>query len=168
MEETIITKADNKEKNSKSLFKYWTPFLVVLIPTFFATFTWWKTEENKRLHEAFVRKEQRYAMLVKTLSGFYSNTYDVKKQNEFLDQTRLCWLYCPDDVIKEINAFLDVIKKGSGANKNEKDKAVGRLMIAIRNDIIKKTTLEKTTLSQKDFLFYNMPQNKQITEGKME
>ena len=41
-------------------------------------------------------------------------------------------------------------------------------MIAIRNDIIKKTTLEKTTLSQKDFLFYNMPQNKQITEGKME
>ena len=81
------------------------PIVTGVITISLAIIGWVFNEWSKRNFDNKKIKEQRYTKMMENIQGFYDNTLNRPEQNEFLNQYRLCWLSCPDDVIKEINGF---------------------------------------------------------------
>jgi len=122
--------------------------VVVLIT---AIVTWYLNEKGKRIYEEYKRKEIKYSELIKCLRGFYISSFDKDLRNAFLNQLNLCWMYCPDDVIQKAYNFLNMVHTDQKHSDEEKEKAVGELILAIRIDLINRKPLKKTTLKPEDF-----------------
>ncbi|WP_026679364.1 hypothetical protein [Fictibacillus gelatini] len=120
--------------------------------------TWVLNERSKRKQESFKRKEERYAELIRSIKGFYVDSSDTTLITNFLDQVNLCWLYCPDNIIKKLDEFLEAVKTDSFTSEN-KEKILGELMIAIRQDLLKDTKL-KTNLTYQDFRIFSANKSK--------
>ncbi len=134
--------------------------LIVLIPVItlgVGLLTWCLNERSKRVYEEYKRREERYSKLIISLKGFYVSLSDKelekKLKTEFLVQVRLCWMYCPDEVIHKANSFLFMVEADIGRKytDKERDKAVGELILAIRKDLISRKPLKKTKLRPEDF-----------------
>lgn len=93
--------------------------------------------------------------LIKSLKGFYLSSVsaeDSKRlKNQFIDQLNLCWMYCPDDVIQKAYKFIDSVHTGGEPSDEEKEMALGGLILAIREDLINQKVLSKTSLKPEDF-----------------
>ncbi len=80
-----------------------TDVIKIAVATFFSlirpTFAGWLNERSKRVQSAYLRKEEKYIQLIKSLEGFYESSRNRDLINQFLLELKLCWLYCPDDVI---------------------------------------------------------------------
>ena len=130
-------------------------YLKIFLPLTIAAIVWIANEWRKRGWEEYKRKEDRYQELLKSLKGFYLTTWlpDESKElkNHFIDQINLCWMYCPDDVIRKIYRFIDTVHTDKIHNEVEKEIALGELVLAIRNDLISRKVLSKTTLEPEDF-----------------
>jgi hypothetical protein len=113
--------------------------------------TWYLNEKSKRIYQEYKRKEIKYSELIRCLRGFYEDSTDKELKNAFLNQYRLCWMYCSDDVIQKTNKFLKMVQTGQEHSDEEKEKAVGELILAIRIDLISRKPLKKTTLKPEDF-----------------
>lgn len=113
--------------------------------------TWCLNEKSKRVYEEYKRKEAKYSILIRTLQGFYVDSFNKDLRNEFLNQLNLCWMYCPDEVIQNAYNFLAMVQTGQEHSDEEKEKAVGELMLSIRKDLINRKPLRKTTLKSEDF-----------------
>ena len=113
--------------------------------------TWYLNEKSKRIYQEYKRKEIKYSELIKCLRGFYISSFDKDLRNAFLNQLNLCWMYCPDDIIQKANNFLNMVQTGQEHSDEEKQKAVGELILAIRIDLISRKPLKKTTLKPEDF-----------------
>lgn len=113
--------------------------------------TWYLNERSKRIHEEYKRKEEKYSGLIRSLRGFYVDSFNKELRTEFLNQLNLCWMYCPDDVIHKAYNFLLTVHTDQKYSDEEKEKAVGELMLAIRKDLINRKTLRKTNLRAEDF-----------------
>ena len=151
-----------KEQEKNCSIKEWISVLAVVLGLWLSAWTWYITEQNKLLADEYKRKEERYIHLLDALRGFYTGSEDKQKNIEFLKQVDLCWLYCPDDVIRKAYGFIELMKpevKASYNNNNElqrkQKEAVGELVLAIRKDLLEKTPVEKTTLKQEDFQMLN-------------
>ncbi len=73
-----------------------------------ATISWTLNSREKRRIDEFVRKEQIYKELVVGLQALYK--VDNRDEKEaFIKQTRLAWIYCPDEVVRQLNACLDAL-----------------------------------------------------------
>lgn len=72
-------------------------------------------------------------------------------RTEFLNQLNLCWMYCPDEVIYKGYNFLFMVHTGQKHSDEEKEKAVGELILAIREDLISRKPLKETRLKPEDF-----------------
>lgn len=113
-----------------------------------AIVSWYLNESSKREYEEYKRREDRYIGLIKNLSGFYGQTPDQGKMTEFLYQANLCWLYCPDNVIHKLNAFLKAFSdkyNDEESKRKEREKALQELMISIREDLLSRKALKKKT-----------------------
>ena len=106
---------------------------------------------RSRVDIQYVRKEDQYKQLVRCLRGFYVETLNKELRAEFLDQLNICWLYCPDDVIKKAYAFLDTVHTGQKKNDSIKENAVGELILSIRKDLLSRKLVKETSLLPKDF-----------------
>jgi hypothetical protein len=53
-------------------------------------------------------------------------------RQEFLTQINLCWLYCPDEIIRKANQLALAIEQGS----NKKELLAGELMLELRKDLL--------------------------------
>ena len=126
-------------------------FIGIVIPLVTATVLWYVNERSKRLSEQYVRKEENYKQLIKSLRGFYVASYDPGLRNSFIEQLNLCWLYCPDDVIKKAYAFLATVHTAQQVSDEQKELALGELVAAIRKDLLSRDIIKETTLSGKDF-----------------
>lgn len=134
------------------------PLLTLLIPLIPVALGWYLNEQSKRKYEDYKRKEERYSQLIRSFKGFYtppSNAVQpaTELRNEFIMQLNLCWMYCPDEVIRSAYGFLSTVQvdtKEKDATK-EKEIAAGELMLAIRNDLINRKPLKHTKLTAKDF-----------------
>ena len=73
--------------------------------------TWWLNARSKRIYEEYINKEAKYSELIRSLKGFYIESENKASINEFLDQLKLCWMYCPDEVIWKANGFLKMVHK---------------------------------------------------------
>ncbi|MFC1692770.1 hypothetical protein ACFL1R_04640 [Candidatus Latescibacterota bacterium] len=122
------------------------------LPLFGAVIAWFVNEWRKRLWEQYQRKEASYKELVRCLRGFYSGTENADRlKGEFLDQLNQCWLYCPDEVIKKGYVFLDTVHTNKVHPDNVKEKAMGKFVAAIREDLLSRELVRCTKLTGDDF-----------------
>ena len=115
--------------------------------------TWYLNERSKRIYEEYKRKEDKYSALIRSLRGFYVDSFNKELQTEFLNQLNLCWMYCPDEVIHKAYNFLLMVHTAQKHSDEEKGKAVGELILTIRKDLISKKPLVKTNLKPEDFRY---------------
>ena len=129
-------------------------FLKIFIPLMGAVIAWFANEWQKRIWEEYQRKEAKYQALLKSLEGFYTSVEPTKaKQLKqiFLDNLNLCWLYCPDDVIKKAYAFLNSVHTNEKYPDAQKEKALGELVLAVRQDLLSRKVVRNTSLKADDF-----------------
>jgi len=126
-------------------------FWKFVVPLMGAVFAWFLNEWRKRIWEQYQRKEDQYKVLIKCLQGFYVGTENPLMKAEFLQQLNICWLYCPDEVIKKAYAFLDTVHTNQTTTDEIKEKSVGEFVLAIRQDLLSRKLLKKTDLKQSDF-----------------
>ena len=112
---------------------------------------WWFNERSKRIYEEYKRKEEKYSEMVRSLRGFYVGLFNEALRNEFLNQLNLCWMYCPDQVVRKAYDFLLTVHTDRHCSDDEKEKAVGELILAIRKDLISRIPLRKTELKPGEF-----------------
>lgn len=87
------------------------------------------------------------------IRGFYVSTHNKKQKDEFLKQLNRAWLYCPDHIIIKGYAFLTTVHTDNKFTDNQKEIALGELIIALRQDLLPKKmfVLSRTKLKSKDF-----------------
>lgn len=98
----------------------------------------------KRDEAAQKHKEEQYSKLLIKLQGFVGSTANAETKREFFEEQYKSWLYCSDEVIESINSMVALVVNGQGANPDpvEGRKAVGNIVIAMRNDLRGKTKLD--------------------------
>jgi len=128
-------------------------FLKFVIPAAGAIIAWFFNEKRKVRWEQLQRKEERYQELLRCIKGFYVESQDREMKRQFIDQINLCWLYAPDAVISKANNFFATIHKSRNplATDEEKEKALGELILAIREDMLNRHLVTKTSLSYSDW-----------------
>ena len=134
--------------------------VVIAVPILVAVLAWSLNEYSKRQWERHKRKEDRYVSLLESLKGFYVSTEPVdakEKKEEFIKQVELCWLYCPDAVIRSAYNFLDHVRVGAHQSDDKKEQALGALVLELRRDLLKEIPWRwKTTkFSSQDFRFFS-------------
>jgi len=67
----------------------------------------------------------------------------------------LCWLYCPDEVIRRANAFLDSVKTGAKSPELEPTRRFAEFVLAVRNDLLKRHVTRRTSLTADDYRFFS-------------
>lgn len=127
------------------------PVIGVILTLIGGLVTWYLNERSKRIYEEYKRKEERYSELIRSLRGFYVDSLNKELKTEFLNQLNLCWMYCPDEVIHKAYNFLLMVHTDQKHSDEEKEKAVGELMVAIRKDLISRKPLGKTNIRPEDF-----------------
>lgn len=122
------------------------------LPLFGAVIAWFTNEWRKRVAEQYQRKEANYKELLRSLRGFYVGAADAQAlKAEFLNQLNVSWLYCPDEVIKKGYAFLDTVHARQQHTDEEKEKAMGEFVAAIRKDLLSRKLVRKSSLGASDF-----------------
>ena len=129
-------------------------FLKFFLPLAGAGIAWFINERRKRSAEEYERKELRCSALVDSLQGFYvaappNRARELKAQ--FLRELNNCWLYCPDEVIRKAYAFLATVYTGVSSTDEMKEKTAGEFMLAIRQDLLSRSTVRSTKLTARDF-----------------
>ncbi len=112
---------------------------------------WLYNQRQQRAWERYQRKEERYRKLLLTARGFYVGAANSDKlKDAFISQIHLCWLYCPDKVIRTAYAFLESIgdSKHSDASRVA---ALGELFSAVREDLLSRQIVKGTSLTAIDF-----------------
>ena len=126
-------------------------FLKFMVPLSGGAVAWFINERRKRSWDEYQRKEQSYRELLRTFRGFYVETSDASLRAEFLHQVNVCWLYCPDDVIKAAYAFLETVHTDAGPKAQGKLIAAGQFIASIRCDLLSRRPVRTTRLSGSDF-----------------
>lgn len=132
-------------------------FLKFFVPLAGAVLAWFMNERRRRAWEEYLRKEERYRALLRTLSGFYKHAASPKVREEFLEEYKRCWLYCSDEVIKAANEAMEVMVEGTIVPMEERLERIGRLVVAIRLDMLRRTLTSSTTLAARDYKAHISP-----------
>lgn len=99
---------------------------------------WLYNERQKRIGKLIEDKEARYKELVTLIRTFGSGSENVEKANQFIAELQLCWMYCPDSIIKKGNEFLLSMKETDISKEERQSKidiAKGELILEIRRDL---------------------------------
>ena len=89
--------------------------------------------------------------MIRSLRGFYVDSLSKELRDEFLNQLNLCWMYCPDEVIHRAYRFLSMVHTDKEHSDDEKEKAAGEFILAIRKDLVDRRPLRETKLKPEDF-----------------
>ena len=116
-------------------------WLKIFIPLAVAIVAWSLNECAKLKWEKHKQKQYRYKGFLKAMRGFYAGSQDAAQKEEFIQELRLAWLYCPDEVIQAGNAFLDTMTTGAGISDDDKEQALANFELALRRDLYGKTKL---------------------------
>lgn len=126
----------------------------LMVPLLAGVVAWLANEWRKRAVDERQRREERYRQLLGALSAFYVGVYDPAKKTAFLNEVTLCWLYCPDSVIRAAYAFLDRVQTGTGTGPGDAKDAINQLILAMRQDLWNLLPLRRTKLLATDFRHY--------------
>ena len=126
-------------------------FWKIFIPAISGIIVWRLNEKSKRLHEEFIRKEERYKNLLQALDGFSGKGKDNPElRNKFLKELELAWLYCPDEIIASVNHFLKELKR-TESTQDDIRLAIKKIIFSIRKDLLSRKVVKKTTLKAEDY-----------------
>jgi DNA-directed RNA polymerase subunit E'/Rpb7 len=108
------------------------------------------TSTSKKLEAILKFREEKYSNLLILLQGFVGNTTSYETKKKFFEEQYKSWIYCSDEVVIAINELVQLVIKSQGKEPNAEEgrKAVGNIVLAMRKDL-----LGKTTLSYKDFSY---------------
>lgn len=118
----------------------WVPLILFVFAAALSLVTWGLTEWARRSTKRHLRKTERYVELIDLIENLMENENkkpgDPDLKIKFIHQINLCWLHCPDDVIRKT---IDLVSK---FNKDEiplenKEAALSDLMITLRRDVLK-------------------------------
>jgi len=126
-------------------------FIKFFLPLIGAVIAWFWNERRRRSWEEYLRKEDRYRELLKSLSGFYIHSADAEARSRFIEEYKKCWMYCDDDVIKAANSAIFAMQKGVTISMEERRKIIGGFVLAIRRDLLRRTLVRKTNLGPEDY-----------------
>ena len=124
-------------------------FLKFFVPAVGAVIAWFVDRHQRRSLDQYQRKEERYRELLKSLPGFYVQSANTTFKQAFLDQVNLSWLYCPDEVIRKLYAFLETTR--TAQPDDVKQKALGEMIVAIRKDLLSRHVANRTNLTGSEF-----------------
>ncbi len=123
----------------------------LLVALLVVIISWLLNEWSKRRQEDYIRKEQRYSALLKSLKGFYVESESIELKEEFISQFNQCWLYCSDEVIQKGYNFLNTMHADIKVDGSKKETALGEFVLEIRRDIYARRFFRKTKLKPSDF-----------------
>ncbi|WP_278487185.1 hypothetical protein [Achromobacter insolitus] len=126
------------------------------VPLVGAVVAWFVNEWRKRVADQYQRKEASYKELLRSLRGFYVGATSAPQlRSEFLNQLNTAWLYCPDEVIRKGYAFLGTAHSAQTHSDEQKEKAMGEFVAAIRQDILSRKLVNRSSLTAADFKHLN-------------
>ena len=127
----------------------------LILPLLAGVAAWLANEWRKRAADERQRREERYRQLLNALSAFYVGVNDPAKRAAFIEEVTLCWLYCPDSVIRAAYIFLDKAQAGGGTSTEATD-ALNQLILAMRKDLWTFWPLRRTKLLASDVRHYKV------------
>ena len=113
----------------------WDPLIILFITAVVGILTWGLTEWARRSNAKYLRKEQRYLKLIEGLKG-YDKPEDKELKKQFIHEINLCWLYCPNNVIRKANDLLRTLNDDNLTE--ERVNAMSEFMLTIRKDALKR------------------------------
>ena len=113
--------------------------------------TYYLTLKSKRDEAILKFKEEKYGNLLILLQGFVGLTAKPDTKRLFFAEQYKSWLYSSDDVVKAINDMVNEVIITQVDRKAADQDAIGRIVLAMRKDM-----LGKTKLSPKDFRYTNV------------
>jgi hypothetical protein len=129
--------------------------LIIVLPIISALggsyLTYYLTQRSKRNEAILKFKEEKYANLLILLQGFVGLTAKPDTKRSFFTEQYKSWLYSSDDVVKAINGMVNQVLITQVDKKAADQDAIGRIVLAMRKDM-----LGKTKLSPKDFKYTNV------------
>lgn len=125
-------------------------FVQLTLPLIAAAVAWFFNERRKLAWEEYTRKEENYKNLLRASRGFHADAQNAEKKSAFLDEVNLCWLYCPDAVIRALYAFLGTVKAGASSTEEQRNVAFGQVVAAIRYDLLTRKLTKRTELRAAD------------------
>jgi hypothetical protein len=123
-----------------TLLKDWLPLIIFATTIFLSILAWYLNERAKRSNKIYLQKETRYLELAELIENLKENEKpgDPDLKPKFIHQINLCWLYCPDNVVRMI---IDLVSKfNNDASQNEREETIADLMVTLRKDLRKRTT----------------------------
>jgi len=125
------------------------PILTAIISSYL---TYYFAIKSKRDEAILKYKEEKYSNLLVLLQGFVGATANSKTKKEFFEEQYKSWLYSSDEVTEAINKMIQLVIESDGKNPNPEEdrKAVGNIIVAIRKDLLGKTTLDYSSFRYTD------------------
>ena len=125
------------------------PILTAIISSYL---TYYFAIKSKRDEAILKYKEEKYSNLLVLLQGFFGTTANSKIKKEFFEEQYKSWLYSSDEVTEAINKMIQLVIESDGKNPNPEEdrKAVGNIIVAIRKDLLGKTTLDYSSFRYTD------------------
>jgi len=128
-----------------------TQWVTVAIPVVAGVIAWFANEWRKRAGEERQRREDRYRRLLEHSRGFYVATQNEADKAKFLEEVNLSWLYCPDEIIHAMYAFLATVRTGAPSSESDREETFGDLVLAMRKDLWSLGLLRRTKLTATDY-----------------
>lgn len=138
----------------KDILLFFTPLLAGILGSYL---TYYFTKRSRREEAILKFKEEKYARLLVLLQGFVGNTASTETKRQFFEEQYKSWLYSSDEVVHAINRMVQIVTEAEGQPPNPERgrKAVGDIVLAMRRDL-----LHKTTLRHSDFTYTSVGQDK--------
>jgi hypothetical protein len=127
-----------------------TSFLALTSAIIGGFISYYFTSKSKKLEAVLKFREEKYSNLLILLQGFVGTTTSPEIKKKFFEEQYKSWIYGSDEVVTALNNLVDLVIKSQGKDPNAEEgrKAVGNIVLAMRKDL-----LGKTTLSYKDFRY---------------
>ena len=135
--------------------KEWFIALIPLVGTAIGAWLGFLFASRAKRDESVTRfKEEKYTKLLVRLQGFVGRSTSPQLKREFFEEQYQSWLYASDEVVEAVNHMIRLVIDGQGKAPDPEAgrKAVGEIVLAMRRDLLKKTSLPYTAFRYTDVI----------------
>lgn len=135
--------------------KEWFIALVPLMSAAIGAFLAFLFTSRAKRDESIIRfKEEKYAKLLVKLQGFVGTTSSAQLKRDSFEEQYQSWFYASDEVVEAINNLIHLVidSKGTLPDPEIGRKAVSEIVLAMRRDLLKTTTLSHSSFRYTDVL----------------
>ena len=78
---------------------------------------------------------------LQSIRGFYAGSESEELKEQFINDLRLAWLYCPDKIVRAGNDFLATVSSGAESTEDQKHRRLAEFELELRRDLLGRTRL---------------------------